>query len=136
MELILVVVGAIVVGRRSRIVEDSNRPFIVMVGIAACSCPDSAPELDSHILLTVVLPRCCIRLHWDSRSDVHAKHPPNRGSRRRARGGHRFRRRPGVLVGRGCSAHVRHRVGSRRDRRPPDAVTAVAVGRKLGLPSG
>lgn len=57
MELILVVVGAIVVTAIAHRRGLEPALIIVMVGIAVSFAPDfEPPELDSHILLTVVLP--------------------------------------------------------------------------------
>ena len=57
MELILVVVGAIAVAAIAKQRGLEPALMIVLVGIAASFLPGfTAPELDSHVLLTVVLP--------------------------------------------------------------------------------
>lgn len=136
MELILVVVGAIVVTAVAHRRGLEPALIIVVVGIAVSFLPGfQAPELDSHILLSVVLPPLLYS------AALHFSFPT-------------FLRNIKPILGLGVglvvvtaftvalvsswlvvvpltfgTALVLGAVVA-----PPDAVTAVAVGRKLGLP--
>ena len=136
MELILVVVGAILVTAVAQRRGLEPALIIVVVGIAASFLPGfEAPELDSHILLTVVLPPLLYSAALDFSFPT-------------------FLRNIKPILGLGVAlvvvtafavallsswlvlvpltfgtALVLGAVVA-----PPDAVTAVAVGRKLGLP--
>ncbi|UXA11820.1 sodium:proton antiporter [Mycobacterium sp. SMC-8] len=136
MELILVVVGAIVVTAMAHRRGLEPALIIVVVGIAVSFVPGfEAPELDSHILLTVVLPPLLYS------AALNFSFPS-------------FLRNIKPILGLGvglvvvtaftvaavsswlvvvpltfATALVLGAVVA-----PPDAVTAVAVGRKLGLP--
>lgn len=136
MELILVVVGAIVVTAIAHRRGLEPALIIVVVGIAVSFIPGfEAPELDSHILLSVVLPP----LLYSAALDFSF---PN------------FLRNIKPILGLGVglvivTAFTVAAVSSwlvvvpltfatalvlGAIVAPPDAVTAVAVGRKLGLP--
>ncbi len=136
MELILVVVGAIVVTAMAHRRGLEPALIIVMVGIAVSFLPGfEAPELDSHILLTVVLPPLLYSAALDFSFPT-------------------FMRNIKPILGLGVglvvvTAVVVAAVSSwlvvvpltfatalvlGAVVAPPDAVTAVAVGRKLGLP--
>lgn len=136
MELILVVVGAIVVAAIAHHRGLEPALLIVTVGIAVSFLPGfEAPELDSHILLTVVLPPLLYSAALDFSFPT-------------------FMRNIKPILGLGvglvvvtafavalvsswvvavplsfATALVLGAIVA-----PPDAVTAVAVGRKLGLP--
>jgi CPA1 family monovalent cation:H+ antiporter len=136
MELILVVVGAIVVAAIAKQRGLEPALMIVIVGIAASFLPGFvAPELDSHVLLTVVLPPLLYSAALDFSFPA-------------------FMRNIKPILGLGvalvvvtaftvaivsawlvvvpltfATALVLGAIVA-----PPDAVTAVAVGRKLGLP--
>jgi NhaP-type Na+/H+ or K+/H+ antiporter len=135
-ELILVVVGAIVVTAIAHQRGLEPALIIVVIGIAASFVPGfEAPELDSHILLTVVLPPLLYSAALDFSFPTFLRNI-----------------RPIVGLGVGlvvitaftvavvsawlvvvpltfATALVLGAIVA-----PPDAVTAVAVGRKLGLP--
>ena len=136
MELILVVVGAIVVTAISHRKGLEPALIIVMIGAAVSFLPDfEPPELDSHILLTVVLPPLLYS------AALSFSFPT-------------FLRNIRPILGLGValvvvSAFTVAAVSSwlvvvpltfvtalvlGAIVAPPDAVTAVAVGRKLGLP--
>ncbi len=136
MELILVVVGAIVVTAMAHRRGLEPALIIVVVGIAVSFLPGfEAPELDSHILLSVVLPPLLYSAALDFSFPT-------------------FLRNIKPILGLGvglvvvtafavalvssvivvvpltmATALVLGAIVA-----PPDAVTAVAVGRKLGLP--
>ncbi|BBY62030.1 cation:proton antiporter [Mycolicibacterium helvum] len=136
MELILVVVGAIAVAAIAKQRGLEPALMIVLVGIAASFLPGfTAPELDSHVLLTVVLPPLLYSAALDFSFPA-------------------FMRNIKPILGLGvalvvvtaftvaavsawlvvvpltfATALVLGAIVA-----PPDAVTAVAVGRKLGLP--
>ncbi|WP_445166078.1 cation:proton antiporter [Mycolicibacterium sp. Dal123E01] len=136
MELILVVVGAIVVAAIAKQRGLEPALMIVVVGIAASFLPGfKTPELDSHVLLTVVLPPLLYSAALDFSFPA-------------------FMRNIKPILGLGvglvvvtaftvaavsawlvvvpltfATALVLGSIVA-----PPDAVTAVAVGRKLGLP--
>ncbi|NTY63173.1 cation:proton antiporter [Mycolicibacterium sphagni] len=136
MELILVVVGAIAVAAIAKQRGLEPALMIVVVGIAASFLPGfTAPELDSHVLLTVVLPPLLYSAALDFSFPA-------------------FIRNIKPILGLGvalvvvtaftvaavsawlvvvpltfATALVLGAIVA-----PPDAVTAVAVGRKLGLP--
>jgi monovalent cation/hydrogen antiporter len=135
-ELILVVVGAIIVTAIAHRRGLEPALIIVMVGIAVSFLPGfEAPELDSHILLTVVLPPLLYSAALDFSFPT-------------------FLRNIKPILGLGVglvvvSAFAVAAVSSwlvvvpltfatalvlGAVVAPPDAVTAVAVGRKLGLP--
>ena len=136
MELILVVVGAIVVTAMAHRRGLEPALIIVVVGIAVSFVPGfEAPELDSHILLSVVLPPLLYS------AALNFSFPT-------------FLRNIKPILGLGVglvvvTAFVVAAVSSwlvvvpltfatalvlGAIVAPPDAVTAVAVGRKLGLP--
>lgn len=136
MELILVVVGAIVVTAVAHRRGLEPALIIVMIGAAVSFLPDfEPPELDSHILLTVVLPPLLYS------AALNFSFPT-------------FLRNIRPILGLGValvvvSAFAVAAVSSwlvvvpltfgtalvlGAIVAPPDAVTAVAVGRKLGLP--
>lgn len=136
MELILVVVGAIVVAAIAHRRGLEPALLIVVVAIAASFLPGfEAPELDSHILLTVVLPPLLYSAALDFSFPT-------------------FMRNIRPIVGLGVALVVVTAVAVALVSSwvaavpltfgtalvlgaivaPPDAVTAVAVGRKLGLP--
>ncbi len=136
MELILVVVGAIVVAAVANKRGLEPALMIVVVGIAASFLPGfQALELDSHVLLTVVLPPLLYSAALDFSFPT-------------------FMRNIKPILGLGVglvvvTAFVVAAVSSwlvvvpltfltalvlGAIVAPPDAVTAVAVGRKLGLP--
>ena len=136
MELILVVVGAIVVAAIAHHRGLEPALLIVLVGIGASFIPGfSAPELDSHILLTVVLPPLLYSAALDFSFPTFLRNI-----------------RPILGLGVGLvvvTAFVVALVSAWLVAvpltfatalvlgaivAPPDAVTAVAVGRKLGLP--
>ncbi|AQT79417.1 sodium:proton exchanger [Mycolicibacterium litorale] len=136
MELILVVVGAIVVAAAANRRGLEPALMIVVVGIAASFLPGfEAPELDSHVLLTVVLPPLLYSAALDFSFPTFVRNI-----------------RPILGLGVGLvvvSAFTVAAVSSWLALvpltfgtalilgaivAPPDAVTAVAVGRKLGLP--
>lgn len=136
MELILVVVGAIVVAAIAHHRGLEPALLIVLVGIVASFIPGlGAPELDSHILLTVVLPPLLYSAALDFSFPTFMRNI-----------------RPILGLGVGLvvvTAFVVALVSSwvvavplsfatalvlGAIVAPPDAVTAVAVGRKLGLP--
>ena len=136
MELILVVVGAIVVTAIAHRRGLEPALIIVVVGIAVSFLPGfEAPELDSHILLTVVLPPLLYSAALDFSFPTFLRNI-----------------RPILGLGIGLvvvSAFAVALVSSwavvvpltfgtalvlGAIVAPPDAVTAVAVGRKLGLP--
>jgi CPA1 family monovalent cation:H+ antiporter len=135
-ELILVVVGAIVVTAISHRRGLEPALIIVVVGIAISFMPDfEPPELDSHILLTVVLPPLLYSAALNFSFPTFLRNI-----------------RPILGLGVGLvvvSAFTVALVSSwlvvvpltfatalvlGAIVAPPDAVTAVAVGRKLGLP--
>ncbi|MBB3603095.1 CPA1 family monovalent cation:H+ antiporter [Mycolicibacterium sp. BK556] len=136
MELILVVVGAIVVAAIANQRGLEPALMIVIVGIAASFLPGFvAPELDSHVLLTVVLPPLLYSAALDFSFPA-------------------FIRNIKPILGLGVGLVVVTAVTVAAVSAwlvvvpltfatalvlgaivaPPDAVTAVAVGRKLGLP--
>ena len=136
MELILVVVGAILVTAIAHRRGLEPALIIVVVGIAVSFLPGfEAPELDSHILLSVVLPPLLYSAALDFSFPT-------------------FLRNIKPILGLGVglvvvTAFVVAGVSSWMAAvpltfgtalvlgaivAPPDAVTAVAVGRKLGLP--
>lgn len=136
MELILVVVGAIVVAAiaKQRGVEPAL--MIVVVGIAVSFVPGFvAPELDSHVLLSVVLPPLLYSAALDFSFPAFMRNI-----------------RPILGLGVGLVVVTAFTVAAVSAWlvvvpltfatalvlgaivAPPDAVTAVAVGRKLGLP--
>ncbi|MCX2931489.1 sodium:proton antiporter [Mycobacterium sp. CVI_P3] len=136
MELILVVVGAIVVAAIANQRGLEPALMIVVVGIAASFLPGfTAPELDSHVLLTVVLPPLLYSAALDFSFPT-------------------FMRNIKPILGLGVGLVVVTAVAVAAVSSwlvvvpltfgtalvlgaivaPPDAVTAVAVGRKLGLP--
>ncbi len=136
MELILVVVGAIVVTAIAHRRGLEPALIIVVVGIAVSFMPDfEPPELDSHILLTVVLPPLLYSAALNFSFPTFLRNI-----------------RPILGLGVGLvvvSAFTVALVSSwlvvvpltfatalvlGAIVAPPDAVTAVAVGRKLGLP--
>lgn len=136
MELILVVVGAIVVAAIAHHRGLEPALLIVLVGIGVSFLPGlEAPELDSHILLTVVLPPLLYSAALDFSFPTFMRNI-----------------RPILGLGVGLvvvTAFVVALVSSwvvavplsfgmalvlGAIVAPPDAVTAVAVGRKLGLP--
>lgn len=136
MELILVVVGAIVVAAIAHRRGLEPALLIVVVAIAASFLPGfEAPELDSHILLTVVLPPLLYSAALDFSFPT-------------------FMRNIRPIIGLGVALVVVTAFAVALVSSwvvavplsfgtalvlgaivaPPDAVTAVAVGRKLGLP--
>ena len=136
MELILVVVGAIVVTAIAHRRGLEPALIIVVIGITVSFVPGfEAPELDSHILLTVVLPPLLYSAALDFSFPTFLRNI-----------------RPILGLGVGLvvvTAFVVAAVSSwlvvvpltfgtalilGAIVAPPDAVTAVAVGRKLGLP--
>ncbi|MHA3020525.1 cation:proton antiporter [Mycobacterium sp. BMJ-28] len=136
MELILVVVGAILVTAIAHRRGFEPALMIVVVGIVVSFLPGfEAPELDSHILLTVVLPPLLYSAALDFSFPTFLRNI-----------------RPILGLGVGLvvvSAFAVAAVSSWLALvpltfgtalvlgaivAPPDAVTAVAVGRKLGLP--
>ena len=136
MELILVVVGAIVVTAVAHRRGLEPALIMVVVGSAASFVPGfEAPELDSHVLLAVVLPPLLYSAALDFSFPTFLRN---------------IRPILGLGVGlvvvtafavAGVSAWlawVRLTFGTALVLgaivAPPDAVTAVAVGRKLGLP--
>jgi CPA1 family monovalent cation:H+ antiporter len=135
-ELILVVVGAIVVTAIAHRRGLEPALIIVVVGIAASFIPGfEAPELDSHILLTVVLPPLLYSAALDFSFPTFLRNI-----------------RPILGLGVGLVVVTAFTVAAVSSWlvvvpltfgtalvlgaivAPPDAVTAVAVGRKLGLP--
>jgi len=136
MELILVVVGAIMVTAIAHQRGLEPALIIVVVGIAASFLPGfKAPELDSHILLTVVLPPLLYSAALDFSFPTFVRNI-----------------RPILGLGVGLVVVTAFTVAAVSSWlvvvpltfttalvlgaivAPPDAVTAVAVGRKLGLP--
>ena len=136
MELILVVVGAIVVTAIAHRRGLEPALIIVVIGIAASFIPGfEAPELDSHILLTVVLPPLLYSAALDFSFPTFFRNI-----------------RPILGLGVGLVVVTAFAVAAVSSWlvvvpltfgtalvlgaivAPPDAVTAVAVGRKLGLP--
>ncbi|OYN75542.1 cation:proton antiporter [Mycolicibacterium sphagni] len=136
MELILVVVGAIVVAALANRRGLEPALMIVVVGIGASFLPGfTAPELDSHVLLTVVLPPLLYSAALDFSFPT-------------------FMRNIRPILGLGVGLVVVTAIAVAAVSAwlsvvplafgtalilgaivaPPDAVTAVAVGRKLGLP--
>jgi len=135
-ELILVVVGAIVVTAVAHRRGLEPALIIVVIGIAASFIPGfEAPELDSHILLTVVLPPLLYSAALDFSFPTFLRNI-----------------RPILGLGVGLVVVTAFTVAAVSSWlvvvpltfgtalvlgaivAPPDAVTAVAVGRKLGLP--
>jgi CPA1 family monovalent cation:H+ antiporter len=135
-ELILVVVGAIVVTAMAHRRGLEPALIIVVIGIAASFLPGfEAPELDSHILLTVVLPPLLYSAALDFSFPTFLRNI-----------------RPILGLGVGLVVVTAFTVAAVSSWlvvvpltfgtalvlgaivAPPDAVTAVAVGRKLGLP--
>jgi CPA1 family monovalent cation:H+ antiporter len=135
-ELILVVVGAIVVTAIAHRRGLEPALIIVVIGIAASFIPGfEAPELDSHILLTVVLPPLLYSAALDFSFPTFLRNI-----------------RPILGLGVGLVVVTAFTVAAVSSWlvvvpltfgtalvlgaivAPPDAVTAVAVGRKLGLP--
>ena len=136
MELILVVVGAILVTAIAHRRGLEPALIIVVIGIAASFLPGfEAPELDSHILLTVVLPPLLYSAALDFSFPTFLRNI-----------------RPILGLGVGLVVVTAFAVAATSAWlvvvpltfgtalvlgaivAPPDAVTAVAVGRKLGLP--
>ncbi|MEU0496066.1 sodium:proton antiporter [Mycobacterium sp. NPDC006124] len=136
MELILVVVGAIVVTAIAHRRGLEPALIIVVIGIAASFVPGfEAPELDSHILLTVVLPPLLYSASLTFSFPTFLRNI-----------------RPILGLGVGLVVVTAFTVAAVSAWlvvvpltfgtalilgaivAPPDAVTAVAVGRKLGLP--
>jgi CPA1 family monovalent cation:H+ antiporter len=136
MELILVVVGAIVVAAVAHRRGVEPALLIVLVGIAVSFLPGlEAPELDSHVLLTVVLPPLLYSAALDFSFPAFMRNI-----------------RPILGLGVGLVVVTAFAVALESSWvvavplsfatalvlgavvAPPDAVTAVAVGRKLGLP--
>ena len=136
MELILVVVGAIVVTAIAHRRGLEPALIIVVIGIAVSFLPGfEAPELDSHILLTVVLPPLLYSAALDFSFPTFLRNI-----------------RPILGLGVGLVVVTAFTVAAVSSWlvvvpltfgtalilgaivAPPDAVTAVAVGRKLGLP--
>ncbi len=136
MELILVVVGAIVVTALAHRRGLEPALIIVVVGIAVSFLPGfEAPELDSHILLTVVLPPLLYSAALDFSFPTFLRNI-----------------KPILGLGVGLVVVTAFAVAAVSSWlvvvpltfatalvlgaivAPPDAVTAVAVGRKLGLP--
>lgn len=136
MELILVVVGAIVVTAIAHRRGLEPALIIVVVGIAVSFFPDfEPPELDSHILLTVVLPPLLYSAALGFSFPTFLRNI-----------------RPILGLGVGLVVVTAFAVAAVSAGlvlvpltfglalilgaivAPPDAVTAVAVGRKLGLP--
>jgi CPA1 family monovalent cation:H+ antiporter len=136
MELILVVVGAIVVTAAAHRRGLEPALIIVVVGIAVSFLPGfTAPELDSHILLSVVLPPLLYSAALDFSFPTFLRNI-----------------KPILGLGVGLVVVTAFTVASMSAWlaavpltfatalvlgaivAPPDAVTAVAVGRKLGLP--
>jgi CPA1 family monovalent cation:H+ antiporter len=135
-ELILVVVGAIVVTALARRRGLEPALIIVVVGIAVSFLPGfEPPELDSHILLAVVLPPLLYSAALDFSFPTFVRNI-----------------RPILGLGVGLVVVTAFAVAAMSAWlvvvpltfgtalvlgsivAPPDAVTAVAVGRKLGLP--
>jgi NhaP-type Na+/H+ or K+/H+ antiporter len=135
-ELILVVVGAILVTAIAHRRGLEPALIIVVIGIAASFLPGfEAPELDSHILLTVVLPPLLYSAALDFSFPTFLRNI-----------------RPILGLGVGLVVVTAFAVAATSAWlvvvpltfgtalvlgaivAPPDAVTAVAVGRKLGLP--
>ena len=136
MELILVVVGAIVVTAIAHRRGLEPALIIVVVGIAVSFVPGfEAPELDSHILLSVVLPPLLYSAALDFSFPTFLRNI-----------------KPILGLGVGLVVVTAFTVAAVSSWlvvvplsfatalvlgsivAPPDAVTAVAVGRKLGLP--
>ncbi|MCT7660490.1 cation:proton antiporter [Mycobacterium deserti] len=136
MELILVVVGAIVVTAIAHRRGLEPALIIVVIGGAVSFLPEfEAPELDSHILLTVVLPPLLYSAALDFSFPTFLRNI-----------------RPIMGLGVGLVVVTAFTVAAISSWlvvvpltfatalvlgaivAPPDAVTAVAVGRKLGLP--
>ncbi|WP_396937002.1 cation:proton antiporter, partial [Mycolicibacterium sp.] len=136
MELILVVVGAIIVTAIAHRRGMEPALIIVVVGIAVSFMPDfEPPEMDSHILLTVVLPPLLYSAALDFSFPTFLRNI-----------------RPILGLGVGLVVVSAFTVAAVSAWlvvvpltfgvalvlgaivAPPDAVTAVAVGRKLGLP--
>lgn len=135
MELILVVVGAIVVTAVAHRRGLEPALVIVVIGAAVSFLPDfEPPELDSHILLTVVLPPLLYSAALDFSFPTFLRNI-----------------RPILGLGIGLVVVTAFAVAASAWLvvvpltfatalvlgaivAPPDAVTAVAVGRKLGLP--
>jgi NhaP-type Na+/H+ or K+/H+ antiporter len=135
-ELILVVVGAIVVTAVAHRRGLEPALIMVVIGSAVSFVPDfAAPELDSHILLTVVLPPLLYSAALDLSFPTFLRNI-----------------RPILGLGIGLVVVTAFTVATVSNWlgwvplafgtalvlgaivAPPDAVTAVAVGRKLGLP--
>jgi monovalent cation/hydrogen antiporter len=135
-ELILVVVGAIVVTAMAHRRGLEPALIIVVIGIAVSFLPGfEAPELDSHILLSVVLPPLLYSAALDFSFPTFLRNI-----------------RPILGLGVGLVVVTAFSVAMVSSWlvvvplsfgtalvlgaivAPPDAVTAVAVGRKLGLP--
>ncbi len=136
MELILVVVGAIVVTAMAHRRGLEPALIIVVIGIVLSFLPGfEAPELDSHILLSVVLPPLLYSAALDFSFPTFLRNI-----------------RPILGLGVGLVVVTAFTVAAVSSWlilvpltfagalvlgaivAPPDAVTAVAVGRKLGLP--
>ena len=136
MELILVVVGAIVVTAMAHRRGLEPALIIVVIGIAVSFLPGfEAPELDSHILLSVVVPPLLYSAALDFSFPTFLRNI-----------------RPILGLGVGLVVVTAFAVAMASSLlvvvpltfgtalvlgaivAPPDAVTAVAVGRKLGLP--
>ncbi|MEZ0354788.1 cation:proton antiporter [Mycobacterium sp. SA01] len=136
MELILVVVGAIVVAAIAKNRGLEPALMIVVVGIAASFLPGfTAPELESHVLLSVVLPPLLYSAALDFSFPAFIRNI-----------------KPILGLGVGLVVVTAFAVAAVSAWlvvvpltfatalvlgaivAPPDAVTAVAVGRKLGLP--
>ena len=136
MELILVVVGAIVVTAMAHRRGLEPALIIVVIGIAVSFLPGfEAPELDSHILLSVVVPPLLYSAALDFSFPTFLRNI-----------------RPILGLGVGLVVVTAFAVALASSLlvvvpltfgtalvlgaivAPPDAVTAVAVGRKLGLP--
>ena len=136
MELILVVVGAIVITAVAHRRGLEPALIIVVVGIAVSFVPGfEAPELDSHILLSVVLPPLLYSAALDFSFPTFLRNI-----------------KPILGLGVGLVVVTAFTVAAVSSWlvvvpltfatalilgsivAPPDAVTAVAVGRKLGLP--
>lgn len=136
MELILVVVGAIVVTAIAHSRGQEPALIMVVIGAAVSFLPEfEPPELDSHILLTVVLPPLLYSAALDFSFPTFLRNI-----------------RPILGLGVGLVVVTAFTVAAVSSWlvvvpltfatalvlgaivAPPDAVTAVAVGRKLGLP--
>lgn len=136
MELILVVLGAIVVAAIAHRRGLEPALLIVVVGIAASFIPGFiAPELDSHILLTVVLPPLLYSaaLNFSFPSFVRNIKPiMGLGVGLVVVTAFAVALVSSWIVAVPLSFGTALVLGA--VVAPPDAVTAVAVGRKLGLP--